>query len=134
VRGIAEDLRTAILNILDNAVKYSPNGVHVRCSLMIVNFAQVRLTVRDQGVGLPPGEDKQIFKRFYRVPGRIALKTKGTGIGLFLVRSIVRQHGGNVTASSAGLNQGTAITVTLPIAASLPAESAVARTQAEASQ
>ncbi|HKO19429.1 MAG TPA: HAMP domain-containing sensor histidine kinase, partial [Acidobacteriaceae bacterium] len=120
VRGIAEDLRTAILNILDNAVKYSPNGVHVRCSLGIVNFAQVRLTVQDRGVGLPPGQDKQIFKRFYRVPGRMAVKTKGTGIGLFLVRSIVRQHGGNVTASSAGLNQGTTIAITLPIASSLP--------------
>ena len=134
VRGIAEDLRTAILNILDNAVKYSPNGVHVRCSLGIVNFAQVRLTVQDRGVGLPPGQDKQIFKRFYRVPGRMAVKTKGTGIGLFLVRSIVRQHGGNVTASSAGLNQGTTIAITLPIASSLPAESVAAHTQAEASQ
>ena len=134
VRGIAEDLRTAILNVLDNAVKYSPNGVHVRCSLTIVNFAQVKLTVRDQGVGLPPGEDKQIFKRFYRVAGRMAVKTKGTGIGLFLVRSIVRQHGGNVSASSAGLNQGTTIAITLPIASSLPAESAVSRAPAEISQ
>ncbi|HKO18774.1 MAG TPA: ATP-binding protein, partial [Acidobacteriaceae bacterium] len=61
-------------------------------------------------------------------------KTKGTGIGLFLVRSIVRQHGGNVTASSAGLNQGTTIAITLPIASSLPAESVAAHTQAEASQ
>jgi len=106
----------------------------VRCSLGIVNFAQVRLTVRDQGVGLPPGQDKQIFKRFYRVPGRMAVKTKGTGIGLFLVRSIAHQHGGNVTASSAGLNQGTTIAMTLPIASSLPAESVVRRAQAEASQ
>jgi signal transduction histidine kinase len=134
VRGIAEDLRTAILNVLDNAVKYSPNGVDVRCSLAIVNFAQVRLTVRDQGVGLPPGQDKQIFKRFYRVPGRMAVKIKGTGIGLFLVRTITRQHGGDVTASSAGPNQGTTIAIILPIAASLPAESTVGRAQAEASQ
>jgi signal transduction histidine kinase len=134
VRGIAEDLRTAILNILDNAVKYSPNGVHVRCSLAIVNFASVRLAVSDQGVGLPPGQDKQIFKRFYRVPGRMAVKIKGTGIGLFLVRTIVRQHGGEVKAGSAGLNQGTTITVTLPIATSLPAESVVPSTRAEVSQ
>ena len=134
VRGIAEDLRTAVLNILDNAVKYSPNGVHVRCSLSIVNFAQVRLTVTDQGVGLPPGQQKQIFKRFYRVPGRMAVKIKGTGIGLFLVRTIARQHGGDVTASSAGLNQGTTITMTLPIAASLRAESAVGRAEPEVSR
>ncbi|HEX3569261.1 MAG TPA: HAMP domain-containing sensor histidine kinase [Acidobacteriaceae bacterium] len=134
VRGIAEDLRTAILNILDNAVKYSPSGVHVRCSLAIVNFASVRLAISDQGVGLPPGQDKQIFKRFYRVPGRMAVKIKGTGIGLFLVRTIIRQHGGEVKAGSAGLNQGTTITVTLPIAASLPAESVVPSTRAEVSQ
>jgi two-component system sensor histidine kinase SenX3 len=132
VRGIAEDLRTAILNILDNAVKYSPNGVHVRCSISIVNYAQVRLTVADQGVGLPPGEDKRIFKRFYRVPGRMAVKIKGTGIGLFLVRTIARQHGGDVSARSEGLNTGTTIALTLPIADS-PGTSAVSHSPAEAS-
>jgi len=134
VRGISEDLRTAILNILDNAVKYSPNGVHVRCALRIVNYAQVRLTVTDQGLGLPPGQDKRIFKRFYRVPGRMAVKIKGTGIGLFLVRTIARQHGGDVTAHSAGLNEGTTIALTLPIANSLPAALPASQTQAEASQ
>jgi two-component system, OmpR family, sensor histidine kinase SenX3 len=132
VRGIGEDLRTAILNILDNAVKYSPNGVHVRCSISIVNYAQVRLTVTDQGVGLPPGEDKRIFKRFYRVPGRMAVKIKGTGIGLFLVRTIARRHSGDVTARSEGLNAGTTITLTLPIADS-PARSTVSHSAAEAS-
>ena len=115
-------------------MKYSPNGVHVRCSLAIVNYANVRLTVTDKGVGLPPGQDKRIFKRFYRVPGRMAVKIKGTGIGLFLVRTIARQHGGDVTASSAGPNQGTTISMTLPIANSLPAEAVVARTQPEVSQ
>lgn len=120
VRAIPEDLRTAVLNILDNAVKYSPNGVHVRCSIAIVNYTQVALMVTDTGVGLATNDLKRIFKRFYRVPGRIAMRVKGTGIGLFLVRTIARQHGGSVTASSPGPNLGTTITLTLPL---VPSES-----------
>jgi signal transduction histidine kinase len=116
VRAIAEDLRTAVLNILDNAVKYSPAGVHITCSIAIVRFTQVALTVTDTGVGLAPDQLKRIFKRFYRVPGRIAVRIKGTGIGLFLVRSIARQHGGDVSASSPGPNLGATITLTLPLA------------------
>jgi signal transduction histidine kinase len=116
VRAIPEDLRTAVLNILDNAVKYSPSGVHIQCSIAIVRFTQVALTVTDSGVGLAPDQLKRIFKRFYRVPGRIAVRIKGTGIGLFLVRSIARQHGGDVSASSPGPNLGATITLTLPLA------------------
>lgn len=116
VDGIAEDLRTAILNVLDNSVKYSPDGVHVVCMLGIVNYSQVALTVTDTGVGLPPGQQKRIFKRFYRVPGRHSVRIKGTGLGLFLVRTIARQHGGEITAFSPGPNMGTTITLTLPLA------------------
>jgi signal transduction histidine kinase len=116
VRAIPEDLRTAVLNILDNAVKYSPSGVHIECSIAIVRYTHVALTITDTGVGLAPDQLKRIFKRFYRVPGRIAVRIKGTGIGLFLVRSIARQHGGNVSASSPGPNLGTSITLTLPLA------------------
>jgi len=118
VRAIPEDLRTAVLNILDNSVKYSPNGVHVTCSIAIVNYTQVALSVADKGVGLETNDLKRIFKRFYRVPGRIAMRVKGTGIGLFLVRTIARQHGGDVTAASAGPNLGTTIKLTLPLASS----------------
>src|SRR5437763_1412173 len=67
--GIAEDLRTAVINVLDNAVKYSPDGVHIRCSLAIVGYTSVALSITDTGVGLEPSQFKRIFKRFYRVPG-----------------------------------------------------------------
>jgi signal transduction histidine kinase len=116
VRGIEEDLRTAVLNILDNAIKYSPNGVHVVCSIAIAQYTLLALIIADTGLGLPPGQHKRIFKRFYRVPGRNAVRIRGTGLGLFLVRAIVRQHGGDISASSPGPNLGTTITLTLPLA------------------
>jgi signal transduction histidine kinase len=120
VRAFPEDLRTAILNVLDNAVKYSPNGVRVACSIAIHRYTQVALTITDTGVGLAPKYLKRIFKRFYRVPGRNAVKIKGTGLGLFLVRTIARQHGGDIVATSPGPNLGTTITLTLPLAADEP--------------
>jgi len=116
VRGIPEDLRTAILNLLENAVKYSPNGVEITCSIAIVRYTNVALSIADTGVGIAPNQLKRIFKRFYRVPGRNAVRIKGTGLGLFLVRAIALQHGGKVTASSPGPYLGASFTLTLPLA------------------
>jgi signal transduction histidine kinase len=110
-----EDIRTAISNLLDNAVKYSPEGVHIRCRLEIYEYNSVTLTVEDTGVGIPPAHLKRIFHRFYRVPGRAMVTIKGTGLGLFIVRSIARQHGGDVTAASPGLGAGTTMTLRLPL-------------------
>lgn len=118
VMGIVDDLRIAVLNLLDNAVKYSPEGVHVRCSLSITRYSWVTLHITDTGLGLPADQLKRIFRRFYRVPGRNMLRIKGTGLGLFLVRNIIRQHGGDIVASSPGLNQGITVTLTLPLAGS----------------
>lgn len=119
VRGIPEDLRAAILNLLDNAVKYSGDAVAVRCSLTIVDYSNIALTISDTGVGIPRQQLKRVFKRFYRVPGRNAMRVKGTGLGLFLVRTIARQHGGNVVATSPGLNLGSTFTLTLPLASNM---------------
>jgi two-component system sensor histidine kinase SenX3 len=118
VSGIPEDLRTAVLNLLDNAIKYSPAGVHITCRLAITRYTWVTLTITDTGLGIPANQLKRIFHRFYRVPGRDLVKIKGTGLGLFLVRTIARQHGGDITAQSPGLNLGTTLILKLPLAAS----------------
>ena len=75
---------------------------------------RVLLRVRDCGVGIPADDLKRIFKRFYRVRRLSQSKVKGTGLGLFIVRSIAKSHGGKVSAESAGEGQGTTVTLELP--------------------
>jgi two-component system, OmpR family, sensor histidine kinase SenX3 len=114
VVGNPEDLRTAVLNIFDNAVKYSPQGPQLEVNLALESEAWLMLTVSDQGLGIAPLHLKRIFKRFYRVPARNVFRIKGTGLGLFLVRTIARQHGGDVVAESEGEGRGATIRLQLP--------------------
>ena len=115
VLGHLDDLRTAILNLLDNAVKYSPNGVHITCRLGIERYTWVVLSIADSGLGLLPSELKRIFKRFYRAPSNDHVRIKGTGLGLFLVRTIARQHGGDIRATSEGPGKGSTLLLKLPL-------------------
>jgi two-component system, OmpR family, sensor histidine kinase SenX3 len=114
VRGSAEDLRTAVSNVLDNAVKYSGDSVDVRVRLETPDEKRIVLRVQDQGVGIPPDDMKRIFKRFYRVTHRSLAHVKGTGLGLFIVKAIAQKHGGKVFAESDGEGQGTTIVLELP--------------------
>jgi two-component system sensor histidine kinase SenX3 len=114
VQGSAEDLRTAVFNVLDNAIKYSGETIDVRVCLNIPDEKRVVLCIEDHGVGIPPDDLKSIFKRFYRVTHRSLAHVKGTGLGLFIVKSIAEKHGGKVYAASAGEGEGATITLELP--------------------
>jgi two-component system sensor histidine kinase SenX3 len=114
VQGSAEDLRTAVLNLLDNAIKYSGENVDVRVRLETPDEKRVVLSVQDQGVGISADDVKLIFRRFYRVSHRSLAHVKGTGLGLFIVKAIAQKHGGKVFAESEGEGQGTTVTLQLP--------------------
>lgn len=114
VRGNPDDLRTAVSNVLDNAVKYSGEHVDVHVHLEIPDARRMVLRVQDQGVGIPPEDVKRIFRRFYRVTHRSLAHVKGTGLGLFIVKSIAKKHGGKVFAESGGEGHGTTIVMELP--------------------
>lgn len=115
IRADQDEVQAAIANLLDNAVKYSRGDVRVSVETAIVDgrFAEVR--VKDQGPGLDRTELKQIFKRFYRVPGQMASRVKGTGLGLYIVRSVAKRHGGKAWAESEGLGRGSTFVLQLPL-------------------
>ena len=114
VSGDIDELRAAFSNLLDNAVKYSDKEVKVSVSVSALDDKRIAVRVADKGIGIPSEQLKRIFKRFYRVPGRFMARVKGTGLGLFIVHSVVTKHGGRVFAESGGLGHGSTFTVHLP--------------------
>jgi signal transduction histidine kinase len=112
--GNPDELRTAVANLIENAVKYSGPQPSIVVDVTTPNIDTVLLRVRDNGVGIPPNELKRIFKRFYRVQSRASGQVKGTGLGLFIVRSIARRHGGEAFAESDGEGHGSTFTLRLP--------------------
>jgi two-component system, OmpR family, sensor histidine kinase SenX3 len=115
VLGDEEDLKAMVSNLVDNAIKYSGSEVHVAVELEQTDAATATLRVRDRGIGISPSEQKRIFRRFYRVQSAISTRVKGTGLGLFIVRSVVARHGGKVFVESDGPGQGSTFVVQLPV-------------------
>ena len=114
IKGNPQEIRTAVFNLVENAVKYSGEEKQIEIELLTPNMDTVLLQVRDQGVGIPNSELKRIFKRFYRVASSATGRVKGTGHGLFIVRSIARRHGGDAFATSEVTGQGSTFTLRLP--------------------
>ncbi len=117
VLGDAEELESVFVNLLDNAVKYSGDDpqISIRTSKSGLN-KRVAILVRDKGIGLQSGEHKRIFRRFYRASDPSAREVRGTGLGLFIVKSIVEKHGGRISAESKGSGRGSTFLVQLPLA------------------
>jgi len=107
-------LKIVFNNIIDNAVKYSRGkpdiAVHMKCA-----FKNLFIEFRDRGVGISAKEQKMVFDKFHRVQNRNTPSVKGTGLGLYWVKEIIRTHGGRVSVSSEGENQGSTFRIELPI-------------------
>jgi signal transduction histidine kinase len=113
VLGNAEELRIAVANLLDNAVKYSGVKKDIVVNVTTSDIDNIMLTIHDEGIGIPRSELKRVFKRFYRVHAATG-QAKGTGLGLFIVRSVARRHGGDAFAESEGEGLGSTFSIRLP--------------------
>jgi signal transduction histidine kinase len=114
VIGDADELKAAVWNLIDNAVKYSVSDPQVSVTLdETADGTRYALKVADRGPGISPNELKRVFRRFYRIHG-MSVRTKGSGLGLFIVRSVARRHGGKAFAESEGAGRGSTFTILLP--------------------
>ena len=118
VSGDALKLQQVIYNIIDNAIKYTPRGGEVHCSLAKSGKKAV-IRVSDTGVGIPEEDLPHIFDRFYRVDKARSRETGGTGLGLSIVKQFILLHGGTIEASSAP-GKGSTFTIELPLSARKP--------------
>ena len=114
VAGDAQALETALLNLLDNAVKYSKEKVQVELEVWGDADGQAHVRVRDHGIGMSRTHLPFIFTRFYRIGAEVRRSRTGTGLGLFIVRAIVKGHKGSIAVDSPGPDRGSTFTITLP--------------------
>ncbi len=124
--GGATELGLVFRNLLENAVKYSEPPVEVHVQLLEGADGRVRAEISDRGIGIEPRELRKIFQRFYRASRDVQRQAAGLGLGLFIVRSLVRRNGGRVEALSEGSGQGSRFVVTLRAAPGLEASAAPA--------
>ena len=114
VTADASGLHTVLLNLLDNAVKYTPRDGSVKIAGRAVTGGY-EVCVTDTGIGIPEGDQARVFERFYRVDKARDRATGGTGLGLSIVKHLVEAHGGRVSLRSAP-GEGSAFTVSFPSA------------------
>lgn len=113
VRGDRAELSLVFRNLLENAVKYSSDPVRIRIGVETARDGRVRVEIADRGVGIPAQELDRIFQRFYRAGRDVGRQVAGLGLGLFVVRTLLRKHGGRIVAESEGAGRGSRFVVTL---------------------
>jgi two-component system, OmpR family, phosphate regulon sensor histidine kinase PhoR len=113
VSGDEDRLRQVLLNLVDNAVRYSPDGGRIEIQVE-PSAGGVRIAVCDEGLGIPHGEEQRIFSKFYRVDPQQSRGVRGTGLGLYICRELVRRMEGRVSVSSRE-GQGSTFVVDLPL-------------------
>ncbi|MEZ4282826.1 MAG: HAMP domain-containing sensor histidine kinase [Myxococcota bacterium] len=113
VRGDAAELGLVFRNLLENAFKYSGDPVRIRVGVEEVRDGRVRVEISDEGIGIPGHELERIFQRFYRAGRDVQRQVSGLGLGLFVVRTLLRKHGGRIVALSEGAGRGSRFVVTL---------------------
>ena len=114
VRGDRNRLAEVLLNLLDNAVQYTPPGGQVTVRARAVEGA-VQITVSDNGIGIPQADQERIFERFYRVDVARSREVGGTGLGLSIAKHIVEAHGGQLWVEST-VGQGSDFHFSIPTA------------------
>lgn len=114
VAGNADQLQRALLNILTNAVKYTPNAGSISIAVKVTGGDQLEIKIQDSGCGIDPEDIPHIFERFYRADKARTRETGGTGLGLAIVREIIARHHGTVSLESV-VGKGSTFTITLPL-------------------
>jgi signal transduction histidine kinase/DNA-binding response OmpR family regulator len=121
VQADAAQLRQVLTNLIDNAIKYSPGGGLIRVEAEVED-AHLQLVIRDQGLGIPPSEERRVFQKFHRLDHQMQRGISGTGLGLYICQQLVVQAGGRIWVE-ANPGGGSLFTVEMPLAsqASAPA-------------
>jgi signal transduction histidine kinase len=109
-----DKVRQVLGNLVDNAVKYSPDGGTIRVGVERAG-RNVRFVVRDEGLGIPQGDRERVFEKFYRLDPNLTRGVGGTGLGLYICRELVARMDGRMTVESNG-SRGSAFAVELPVA------------------
>jgi len=121
VRVDVEKIGLAIQNLLENAIRYTPEGGQIAVSLTLVEKA-IEFSIRDSGIGIPKDQQERVFTKFFRAPNAMRMEPEGSGLGLFITKNIIEAHGGKIWFESEE-GKGTTFYFTLPIGGEFGRES-----------